>query len=103
MRVLHQGQALADSSHTQCLREASYQPVYYFPREDANMQLLQPSSHSSYCPFKGEASYFDIRLAQQTVENAVWSYQAPYAAVAAIRNHLAFYPDKVDLIEEVGD
>jgi uncharacterized protein (DUF427 family) len=103
MRVVHQGQVVADSSHALCMREANYPPVYYFPRSDANMRLLQASAHKTFCPFKGEASYFDIRSGQQTIENAVWSYEAPYEAVEAIRDHLAFYASKVDLIEEVAD
>jgi uncharacterized protein (DUF427 family) len=89
------GKVIADTRRALELREASYPPVFYIPREDADMTLLEPSAHVSYCPYKGEASYFSV----EGGENAVWSYEAPYDAVAEIRGHLAFYPDRVDAIE----
>ena len=90
------GKTIADTRHALTLKEASYPPVQYIPRDDANMALLERSDHSSHCPYKGDASYFSIPSAGAF--NAVWSYENPNAAVAQIKNHLAFYPDRVDEI-----
>ena len=92
------GRVVADTRHALVLREAAYPAVHYIPRADADMSLLQPTTHGTYCPYKGDCSYFSIIPAGQTGENAVWSYEAPFAAVAAIAGHLAFYPDRVDAI-----
>jgi len=90
---------IADTRNALILREASYPPVFYIPRDDADMGLLQRSTRHSYCPYKGEASYFGITVGGERSINAVWSYEAPYEAVAQIEDHLAFYPDRVDSIE----
>lgn len=89
------GRKIADSTNVLVLREASYPPVLYFPRADVEMSLLEPTDHATYCPFKGDASYFSIRLEDQVLENAVWTYERPYAPVAEIEDHVAFYPDRV--------
>ncbi|MFB9948011.1 DUF427 domain-containing protein [Rhizobium puerariae] len=94
------GRVIADSINSLTLREASYPPVHYIPREDVDMSLLQRSDRQSYCPYKGDASYFSIPLGGQRSRNAVWSYEEPYEPVAGIREHLAFYPDRVDSIEQ---
>ena len=86
---------IADSHSALRLSEASYPPVYYIPRSDAQMLLLVRSDHSTYCPYKGECSYFSLRIGGAQTRNAVWSYEAPYLAVAAIKQYLAFYPDRV--------
>ncbi len=91
------GQVIADTRQALTLREASYPPVFYVPRQDADMALLARSDHASYCPYKGDCSYFNIPSGGS--QNAVWSYEAPFPAVAAIKDHLAFYPDRVDAIE----
>ncbi len=90
------GKVIADTRRALALQEASYPLVYYIPREDAAMDLLERTDHASYCPYKGEASYYSVRGG---TANAVWSYEAPYDAVAEISGHLAFYPDRVDGIE----
>ena len=90
------GRVLADTRAALSLREASYPAVQYVPRRDVDMSLLEASTHTTYCPYKGDCSYFSIRGG---AENAVWSYEAPYDAVAAIKDHLAFYPNRVDGIE----
>jgi uncharacterized protein (DUF427 family) len=82
------------------LREAHYPPVQYVPRKDVDMALLERTDHATYCPYKGDSAYFSIPLGGARSANAVWSYEAPYAAVAQIKDHLAFYPDRVDAIEE---
>lgn len=92
------GKTIADTRNALTLQEASYPPVQYIPRADVDMSLLERTDHSSYCPFKGDASYFSIAAGGDGSRNAVWSYEAPHDAVAAIKDHLAFYPDRVDAI-----
>jgi uncharacterized protein (DUF427 family) len=94
------GTVLTDSRDALILREAGYRPVQYIPREDVDMTLLERSAHTTYCPYKGDCAYFSIPSGGERGINAVWTYQAPYDAVAAIRNYLAFYPGRVDAIEE---
>jgi uncharacterized protein (DUF427 family) len=94
------GTVLADSRDALILREAGYPAVQYIPREDVDMTLLKRSAHATYCPYKGDCAYFSIPSGGQRSVDAVWTYEAPFDAVAAIRNHLAFYPDRVDAIEE---
>ena len=94
------GTVLADSRDALILREADYPAVQYIPRKDADMTLLERSAHATYCPYKGDCAYFSIPSGGKRAINAVWTYEAPYDAVEAIRNHLAFYPDRVDAIEE---
>ena len=93
------GRVVADSTKALTLREAAYPPVQYIPREDVDMSLLQRTDHATYCPYKGDCSYYSIAAAGERRANAVWAYEAPFAAVAAIKDHLAFYPDQVDIIE----
>jgi uncharacterized protein (DUF427 family) len=82
------------------LRETTYPPVQYIPRKDVDMALLERTDHATYCPYKGECAYYSVPIGGERSVNAVWSYEAPYAAVAAIKGHVAFYPDRVDAIEE---
>lgn len=96
------GRIVADTSHALTLREANYPPVHYIPRADAAMALFERTAHSTHCPFKGDASYFDLRVDGAHARNAVWSYEDPFDAVAEIAGHLAFYPDRVDGIEEIA-
>ncbi len=92
------GRVIADSRKALTLVEASYPGVQYIPREDVEMSLLEATDRASYCPYKGDCSYFSIPSGGARTINAVWSYQAPYAAVAQIKDHLAFYPDRVDAL-----
>lgn len=94
------GRIVADTRRALTLREASYRPVQYIPRKDVDMTLLEPSEHRTYCPYKGDCTYYSIPLGGQRSMNAVWIYEAPYEAVAAIKDHVAFYPHRVDAIEE---
>ena len=94
------GRVLADSRDALILREAGYPAVQYIPRKDVDMTLLERSAHATYCPYKGDCAYYNIVSAGERTLNAVWTYEAPYDAVAAIRNYLAFYPARVDAIEE---
>ena len=94
------GKVIADTAHALTLREASYSPVHYVPRKDVDMAALERTQHSTYCPYKGDASYYSIPAGGERSVNAIWTYEAPYEAVAEIRDHVAFYPDRVDSIDE---
>lgn len=91
------GRVIADTTDALTLREAAYKPAHYIPRKDVDMTALTRSQTSTYCPYKGDAAYFSVSGGTQ---DAIWTYEAPYVAVAAIKDHLAFYPDRVDSIEE---
>ena len=95
------GRVIADSTNALILREASYPEVLYVPRADVDMSKLERTSHTTYCPYKGECSYYSIVAGGDKGVNAVWCYEHPYEAVAEIKDHLAFYPDRVDSIETV--
>jgi uncharacterized protein (DUF427 family) len=99
VRVTFAGKTIADTTNALTLKEASYSPVFYIPRADADMSALMRTSHHTHCPYKGEASYFTISAGGRTAENAVWSYETPFPAVAEIKGYLAFYPNRVDAIE----
>ena len=92
---------VADTRNALVLRESDYAPVPYIPREDVDMAALERSDHTSYCPFKGDASYFSIPGAGERGLNAVWTYEAPYDAVSQIKDHVAFYPNRVDAVEQL--
>jgi uncharacterized protein (DUF427 family) len=99
VRVVFAGRTIVDTSSALTLKEASYPAVLYVPRADADMSALTRTDHHTHCPYKGEASYFSIAVDGRTAENAVWSYETPYPAVADIKEYLAFYPNRVDAIE----
>ena len=94
------GRIVADTREALMVREAAYPAVQYIPRKDVDMALLNRTDHTTYCPYKGDCSYYSIPLGGERSVNAVWSYEAPYAAVMSIKNYLAFYPTRVDAIEE---
>lgn len=94
------GRVIADTKAALTLREAAYPAVQYIPRQDVDMALLARTEHGSYCPYKGDAAYYSIPAGGERATNAIWTYEAPYPAVAVIKDHLAFYPDRVDAIEE---
>jgi uncharacterized protein (DUF427 family) len=98
--VMLGGKIIADTERALTLQEANYPAVQYIPRDDVNMADLAPSDHGTHCPYKGDASYFDGAAGNRQMENVAWSYEAPYDAVAAISGYIAFYPDRVDGIEE---
>jgi uncharacterized protein (DUF427 family) len=94
------GRMIADSTLSLTLREASYPAVRYIPRADVDMAALTRSTHASYCPYKGEATYFSVEGSDGLIADVAWSYEDPFPAMAGIRDHLAFYPDRVDSITE---
>ncbi len=95
--VTVEGRVIADSARALTLREAAYPAVQYIPREDVDMSRLVRTEHATYCPYKGDCAYYSI---VGGAANAVWTYAAPYEAVAQIKDHLAFYADRVDSIVE---
>ena len=115
MRVRFAGRTIADSTRALLLREASYKPVAYIPRQDVDMTLLTRTDRKTRCPYKGDASYYSIHVdgvgdaggtdgadgGGRIAENAVWSYEQPLPDVAEISGHLAFYPDRVEVIEQL--
>lgn len=98
VRVIFNGEVVADSREAIRLEEGAYPPVYYVPRKDVKMERLIRTSHTTHCPHKGDATYYSLSNGR-TARNAVWSYEQPFVQVEAIKDHLAFYPDKVDSID----
>ena len=92
------GKVIAETAEALTLSEAAYAAVQYIPRRDVDMTALAGSEHTTYCPYKGEASYFSIPIGGERSTNAVWTYETPFPAMAAIKNYVAFYPDRVDEI-----
>ena len=99
VRVLAGGVVIADTAHALVLKEASYPAVQYVPRKDANMALLARTDRVTHCPYKGDANYFSVVANGKAIENATWTYETPFPAMAEISGHLAFYPDKVTIEE----
>lgn len=99
VRVVFNGQTVAQTGRALRLQEASLPAVLYVPREDADMQCFERTSHATHCPYKGDASYFSLRVGDRVSKDAVWSYEQPFPAMAQIAGHLAFYPSRVDAIE----
>lgn len=99
VRVFFGGAAIADSRKALALRETSYPLVYYLPREDVDFSALVRTDHATHCPYKGDAAYYSIATGGRRAENAAWTYEAPYSAVAPIAGYLAFYPKRVERIE----
>jgi uncharacterized protein (DUF427 family) len=100
--VTRHGRLIADSRNALLLQEASYPAVHYIPRADVDPSALRRTDHETYCPYKGEASYFSIVVGEEPAENAGWTYEAPYAAVGEIKDHVAFYPDQVEIRVETA-
>jgi uncharacterized protein (DUF427 family) len=96
------GRVIADTNQALTLREATLPSVQYIPRGDVDMSQLERTDHATYCPYKGDCAYYSIPAGGERSRNAVWTYEAPYAAVAEIKDHLAFYPDRVDTIQEIS-
>jgi uncharacterized protein (DUF427 family) len=96
------GETVADSRRTLVLHEDGYDPVYYIPSDDVRMDLLQPTGHTSRCPHKGTARYWTLKVGSRTTENAAWAYDEPLSSASDIAGLLAFYPDRVDVIEATG-
>jgi uncharacterized protein (DUF427 family) len=99
VRILYQGHEIADTRAALTLQESTYPAVQYVPRADVAMEFLTRTDHSSHCPYKGDASYFTLVRDGVISENAVWSYETPFPAMTEIKDYLAFYPNKVEIVE----
>jgi uncharacterized protein (DUF427 family) len=96
MRAIFAGETVVDSRHPKLLHEHGHLPIYYFPEDEVRMDLLEPSDHSTRCPWKGEASYWSIRVGDRVAENAVWSYPDPVEDAPPLADYYAFYWNKLD-------
>ncbi len=94
------GRVIADTRNALALREAVYPAVQYIPRQDVDFSQLERTDHATYCPYKGDCNYYSIPGGGKKSVNTVWTYEDPYPAVAQIKGHVAFYPDRVDEIAE---
>jgi len=94
------GKVIAKSERTLNLREATYPKVIYFPQQDCDVSLFVKSDHTTFCPYKGECSYFSIPIGGDRSLNAIWSYENPYESVRKIAGYLAFYPNRIDSLTE---
>ena len=100
VRVRYNGEVIADSAKTLIVRETKHDPVVYFPREDVRLEAMQRTDHETFCPFKGEASYWSLRVGDRVEENAVWTYEDPFDEVAGLKDYVSFYPDRVEWLRE---
>ncbi|MBW2267604.1 MAG: DUF427 domain-containing protein [Deltaproteobacteria bacterium] len=100
VRVTFHGEVVVDSSRTLVVRETGHTAVVYFPREDVRFEWLERSDNETFCPFKGEASYWNLRVREHSEANAVWSYEDPFEQVAGLAGYLAFLPDREGLLQE---
>jgi uncharacterized protein (DUF427 family) len=96
VRVVLGGETVADSRRAKLMHETGHLPVYYFPREDVRMELLEESDHTTHCPFKGEASYWSVKVGDKVSENAVWGYPEPIDSCPPIAGYVAFYWNRMD-------
>ena len=96
VRVTLDGEVVAASTRTLIVRETKHDPVVYFPREDVRFELLERTDHASFCPFKGDASYWTLRAGERVEVNAAWSYERPFQEVAGLRDYVSFYPERVE-------
>jgi uncharacterized protein (DUF427 family) len=92
------GELVADTTDAVTLQESTYDAVQYIPLADVVQNALTHSETTSYCPFKGDASYYHVTIAGITVDDVIWTYEQPYAAVSEIAGRVAFYPDKAEVV-----
>ncbi len=95
VRVLWQGETIAESTSAVALHERKHSPVYYFPQSDVRTELMERTDHATHCPYKGDASYWTLKGAGSTAENAVWAYESPLESVSGIKDLMAFYLDEM--------
>ena len=103
VRVTFAGQVVADSTRAVRCEETGHGPVHYIPEQNMRLELMRPTDHKTYCPFKGDCSYWTLVVdgGKQRSENAVWGYRAPYDEAKGLAGHYAFYPNRVDAIEVI--
>ena len=96
-RAFFAGHVSADTNDAIVLKEADYPQVVYFPREDVSMEYMSRTDHRTHCPYKGDAAYYSLLMDGRFAENAVWTYEEPFPAMALIAGRLAFYPNHVEV------
>jgi len=96
--VVFNGKTIAQSSNALKMQESTYKPVYYVPMGDVDQKVITKTAHSTHCPYKGDASYYTVSVGIESAENAIWTYEDPFPAVASIKDHVAFYADRVDSV-----
>lgn len=101
LRVTYRGVTLADSKSVLQLKEQDYPPVYYFPRSDVRLDLMEQTSKVTHCPFKGDATHWALNLEGERIDVAAWSYHEPFEQVGAIKEYIAFYPEVIGQIVEI--
>jgi len=99
VKVMFGGKVIADSTATLRVEETGHGPVHYIPAKDMALGLMKKTEHTSYCPFKGTASYWTIEAGDKSAENAIWGYETPYDETSQLAGHYAFYGNRVDSIE----
>jgi len=100
VRVTFAGAVIADSKAALRVEETGHEPVHYLPEKDVRLDLMRPTDHKTYCPFKGDCSYWTVEIgADSKAENAVWGYRKPYDEAAGLAGHYAFYKSRVDRTE----
>ena len=100
VRVVFNGEVVADSERALDVLESHHRPVIYVPGDDVRGEFLEATSHTTHCPFKGDASYWTLRVGDRSAENAVWGYDEPFDEVRGLAGYRAFYRDRVDAFEE---
>lgn len=103
VRILVNGETIVDSKNALLMNEQNHQPVFYFPQSEVTMALFQRTDHSTHCPFKGDASYWSLKIGDREIENVMWSYEAPCDEVAEIKEYVAFYRERLDEWYEDGE
>jgi len=105
VRVTFAGQIVADTNAAVRCEETGHEPVHYIPEKDMRLELMRPTDHKTYCPFKGDCSYWTIEVEKggnkRQSENAVWGYRAPYDEAKGLAGHYAFYKSRVEAIEVI--
>ena len=105
VRVTFAGQTIADTTEAVRCEETGHEPVHYIPEKDMRLELMRPTDHKTYCPFKGDCSYWTIEVEnggnKQQSENAVWGYRVPYDEANGLAGHYAFYKSRVEAIEVI--
>src|SRR5437870_1779173 len=99
IRVTYAGTVIADTGAAVRVEETGHEPVHYIPEKDMRLDLMRPTEHKTYCPFKGECSYWTIAVDGKQSENAVWGYRAPYDEAKGLAGHYAFYKSRVERVE----
>jgi uncharacterized protein (DUF427 family) len=94
VRILVGGQCVADSRRPLKVTETKHHPVWYLPLADVDADCIEATDHSTFCPFKGHASYWTVSIGDQLLRNSLWAYQDPYLECEPLKDHVGFYVDR---------